>query len=104
MAFGSLFRCLIIFSIKNMSLISNSNVVVAQLPVIGSSYASACWVSTQYLLFLEVITKRSQSIFPASLEVTEQTILSLSPFGSSPCSLHILLYSRFPRVFLKSFL
>lgn len=75
MVFSNLFQCLIIFSIKNMSLISNSNVVVAQLPVIGSSYAFACWVSTQYLLCLEVITKRSQGIFPASLEVTEKTIL-----------------------------
>lgn len=84
-----------------MSLISNSNVVAAQLPVIGSSYAFARWVSTQYLLCLEIITKRSQGIFPASLEVTEQTILSLSPFGSSPCSLHALLYSCFPRVLLK---
>lgn len=87
-----------------MSLISNSNVVVPQLPVIGSSYAFACWVSTQHLLCLEVITKRSQGILTASREITEQTILSLSPFGSSLCSLHILLYSRFPRVLLKSLL
>lgn len=85
-----------------MSLISNSNVVVAQLPVIG--YAFACWFSTQYLLCLEVITKRSQGIFPASLEVTEQTILSLSPFGSSPWSLHILFYSPvFPGSFSNNF-